>query len=186
MAEKRTERPPRGGLPTGGVPAGTLLVAAWLLASARDRPRLLVAGLLLALLAGVLFRRLLPPPAEPRPRARAGLLTRLRRAAWTLAFLPRFGVLVLRSGLHIARLALKRDLDFWPGIVRIKGGLPHRRATTVFAHLITLTPGTVAMDYNEETDDLYVHWIDVGAAEGDDLDRQAGGSMRPWVRRMFE
>ena len=182
-------RKPEARWPRGGLPAGVLLVAAWLLASARDRPALIAAGTLLALLVGFLFRRMLPPPGAHDFGARrepAGLRSRLRRAAWTLAFLPRFAWLVFRSGLNIARLVLRPNLDFWPGIVRIKGGLPNRRATTVFAHLITLTPGTVAVDYNEETDDLYVHWIDVAGADGDDLDRQASGGMRPWVRRMFE
>lgn len=162
-------------------PAGVLFVGAWLLASAHTRPGLVLAGMLLALLVSFLFRRVLPPRLSSGHRH--SLRIRLRRAAWTVCFVPRFAWLVFRSGLHIARLALKADPDFWPGIVRVQGGLRNRPATALFAHLITLTPGTVAMDYDEEADELYVHLIDVASGDGD-VDLQAGGAMRPWVRRM--
>lgn len=168
------------------IPLGVIFITLWLLASARPRPDLIVFGVALAAAVGWLFRRELPLREEAPCHARAAPGVRLRQTGWVLAFLPKFVWLVFRSGLHIARLALRPSLDFWPGIVRIKGGLPSRRATTLFAHLITLTPGTVAVDYDEEHDDLYVHWIDVAEEEGDDLDRQASGGMRPWVRRMFE
>ena len=174
----------RSTVPRYSVPFGVIFVSLWLLASAWPRPGLVVLGIALAGAVGWFFRRELPAPeGQVRTVRRSRWLWRF---IWVLVFLPRFGWTVFRSGLHIARLALRPSLDFWPGILRIKGDLPDRRAITLFAHLITLTPGTVAVDYDEEHDDLYVHWIDVAEEEGDDLDRQASGGMRPWVRRIVQ
>ena len=170
-----------------GIPIGIAFVAVWLMASAYTRPGLVLLGIALAGAVGILFRREIPVRTEPVCDVRRDLRGWARRGAVFIGFLPRFAWLVVRSGVHIARLALRPSLDFWPGIVRIKADMPDRRATTLLSHLITLTPGTVAVDYNEETDDLYVHWIDVAESqEGESLDDRVSGGMRPWIRRLFE
>ncbi len=170
-----------------GIPVGISFVAVWLLASAYTRPGLVLLGIALAVAVGILFRREIPVQTGHVCNVRRDLRGWVRRGAAFIGFLPRFAWLVARSGIHIARLALRPSLDFWPGIVRIKANMPNRRATTLLAHLITLTPGTVAVDYNEETDDLYVHWIDVAESEeGESLDDRVSGGMRPWIRRLFE
>ncbi len=48
-----------------------------------------------------------------------------------------------------------------PAIVRISPGLKNDMALTILANSITLTPGTLSIDVDEETNDLYVHWINV-------------------------
>ncbi len=117
-------------------------------------------------------------------RQRRGRL--LVRAMWLLAFIPVFVGKVIWSGVNLAFLALKPNMDFWPGIVRVDGGLPSVTATTVFAGLITLTPGTLTMDYDEENDNLYVHWIDVTGYGDVTFDDRVTGGLRQWVRRISE
>lgn len=116
--------------------------------------------------------------------ARAG--NWLRRLLYVGAFIPLFGWKVVTSGFNIALLALRPTVTLWPGIVRIKGGLPHITATMFLANLITLTPGTLTMDYDEESDDLYVHWIDVTGYGDEEMDDYVTSGMRPWVRRFFQ
>ena len=48
-----------------------------------------------------------------------------------------------------------------PAIVRISPNLKNDMALTILANSITLTPGTLSVDVDEETNDLYVHWINV-------------------------
>ena len=117
--------------------------------------------------------------AGRRPRGRFFV-----RAMWLLVFIPVFVGKVIWSGANLAFLALKPNMDFWPGIVRVDGGLNSITATTVFASLITLTPGTLTMDYDEENDNLYVHWIDVTGYGDVTFDDRVTGGLRQWVRRI--
>ena len=48
-----------------------------------------------------------------------------------------------------------------PGIVRISPKLKTDLGVTLLANSITLTPGTLSVDIDEKTNDLYVHWIAV-------------------------
>ncbi|TVR53707.1 MAG: hypothetical protein EA426_17705 [Spirochaetaceae bacterium] len=117
------------------------------------------------------------------PQRRGRLLVRMM---WLVVFIPVFIGKVIWSGVTLAFLALKPNMDFWPGIVRVDGGLTSITATTVFAGLITLTPGTLTMDYDEENDNLYVHWIDVTGYGDVAFDDRVTGGLRQWVRRISE
>ncbi len=48
-----------------------------------------------------------------------------------------------------------------PAIVRIDPKLKTDMSLTILANSITLTPGTLTVDVDEETNELYVHWINV-------------------------
>ena len=48
-----------------------------------------------------------------------------------------------------------------PGIVKISPDLKTDLGITMLANSITLTPGTLSVDIDEEKNDLYIHWINV-------------------------
>jgi multicomponent Na+:H+ antiporter subunit E len=48
-----------------------------------------------------------------------------------------------------------------PAIVKINPNLKNDMSLTILANSITLTPGTLSVDVDEETNELYVHWINV-------------------------
>jgi multicomponent Na+:H+ antiporter subunit E len=76
-----------------------------------------------------------------------------------------------------------------PGIVRISPGLTTDLGITMLANSITLTPGTLSVDIDEDTNDLYVHWINVNekALEKKPVDcSYVCGSFPRWVRRIVE
>ena len=50
-----------------------------------------------------------------------------------------------------------------PGIVRVKTGMQTDMGTLLMANSITLTPGTLTVNIDEETNDLFVHMINVPA-----------------------
>ncbi len=167
------------------------ILGAWLLLFLELSSPVFVTGLASAILGAWLLHRLLRDPrlygaAEPyRPAPLPGPVTILRRLCLLVLFLPVFIAKVLAAGANIAYLALAPSMDFWPGIVRIKGGQPDLDHTSLLAALITLTPGTLTIDYDEKGDDLYVHWIDVEAYGEADMDRRVTSGLRPWVRRLL-
>ena len=76
-----------------------------------------------------------------------------------------------------------------PGIVRISPGLSSDASVTLLANSITLTPGTLSVEVDEKTNDLYVHWIYVDekalAHTPRDYDLVCGSSPE-WAKRIAE
>lgn len=107
-----------------------------------------------------------------------------RRAIRLVLFVPLFSWKVLSSGIGIARLALTPGVTFWPGIVRTSSNLPGIGSTTALANLITLTPGTLTLDYSVDDDMLYIHWIDVSEYAAEDIDSEVTSNMRPWIKEI--
>ena len=84
-----------------------------------------------------------------------------------LAILP-YGVWLLRevvtSSLAIARTVTARELEIQPQVFTVKG-LPHDAvAQTLYANSITLTPGTVTLDVDDQH--LLIHALTNHASEG--------------------
>ena len=109
---------------------------------------------------------------------------RLKRVGWIILFGPVFVWKVLLSGIDMAGLALKPSIDFWPGIVRVEGKLNTLTGTALFSNLLTLTPGTMTIDYDETDDALYVHWIDLTGYGEKDFDRRVTSGLRKWMHRI--
>ena len=76
-----------------------------------------------------------------------------------------------------------------PGIVKISPNLKTDLGITLLANSITLTPGTLSVDIDEEKNDLYIHWINVkeDTLNGDFVDcKYICGSFDKWIRRIAE
>jgi multicomponent Na+:H+ antiporter subunit E len=76
-----------------------------------------------------------------------------------------------------------------PGIVRISPELKTDLGITLLANSITLTPGTLSVDIDEEKNDLFVHWINVkeDALQQKPVDyKRVCGNFPKWVRRIAE
>jgi multicomponent Na+:H+ antiporter subunit E len=76
-----------------------------------------------------------------------------------------------------------------PGIVKIKPDLKTDLGITMLANSITLTPGTLTVDIDEDTHELYIHWINVDdeAIKKSPVDcKYICGNFPQWVRRIAE
>lgn len=134
----------------------------------------LITAAAVALATGKLYR------AAPRPMpadefARAPLRWRhfLTYAAWLVWQ-------IFRSAIQVAKLILHPRLPIAPRMVRIADDLPHPVARLTLAHSITLTPGTVTVDCDDEG--MVVHAIDPESAGSLGAD---GGPMADRVRAVF-
>jgi multicomponent Na+:H+ antiporter subunit E len=120
-----------------------------LLVGSMDRQEL-VAGLLVAAAASVLAAGRQPLLAGIRLTPKAPLAFVLY-----LAWLARALVL---SNLDMARRVLSPSLPIRPALVHINTSLRSELGRLALANSITLTPGTLTVDIEEDT--LTVHWVD--------------------------
>ncbi|MGY4707364.1 Na+/H+ antiporter subunit E [Candidatus Bipolaricaulota sp. J31] len=71
-----------------------------------------------------------------------------------------------------------------PGIVRFQPHLKTDFGRTLLANSITLTPGTLTVDVDDETGEFYVHWIYV--RNPDPRPEEVCGPFPAWARRIAE
>lgn len=67
---------------------------------------------------------------------------------------------IVVANFHLARDLLRKDLPFTPGFIRFDTeGRLSRAQLAVLANMISLTPGTLSMDTDEEGRVLYIHSV---------------------------
>ncbi len=91
-----------------------------------------------------------------------------------------------KANIHVAYLVLHPDLPIKPGIVKIKSNLKNDSAITALANSITLTPGTLTIDVNDENHDLYIHCIDVKSENVLINTNTIGGKFEKLLAEVFE
>jgi len=110
----------------------------------------------------------------------------LRRFYFIVLYLFRFIWEMIKANIHVAYLVIHPLLPIKPGIVKIKTGLKKDSAITVLCNSITLTPGTMTMDVNEETKELYIHWIDVKETEEGKATNEISQKFEKILTEIFE
>lgn len=110
-----------------------------------------VAAVIVALLVGASSSRLV----ERRGYARG--INPLRILLAILYALGPFFLEMAKANLDVAYRVITGRIR--PGIVRAKSGQTTDVGTMLLANSITLTPGTLTVAIDEETNDLYVHVI---------------------------
>lgn len=108
-----------------------------------------ILGVVVAFLTGELFN------------TEAKLLRKPLRYLWFLYYIPVFVWECFKANLDGAWRVIHPDLPMRPGIVKVKTRLTSQTALTLLANSLTLKPGTMTVDIDEENGFLYVHWIDV-------------------------
>ena len=126
------------------------LLALWLLLNQSLSPGQILLGAAVALIGGWALALLAPPRAHPRR------LVAIFRLA-TLVFAD-----ILRSNIAVARIILglgRRQRT--PGFVEIPLALRDPYGLATLACIITSTPGTVWVDFNEASGLLTIHVLDL-------------------------
>ncbi len=134
----------------------------------------LVVAALVSLLAGGFFLK---------TGDRLHIVKRIFKA---IEYLFRFIWEMAKANIHVAYLVLHPNLPIKPGIVKIKTTLTKDSAITALANSITLTPGTLTVDYNEKTEELYIHWIDVKSVDEMKDTEIIGARFESLLKEVFE
>ena len=87
------------------------------------------------------------------------------RYLYFVYYIPIFVWEMIKANLDVAYRVLHPSLPIRPGIVKVKTNLKSEAGRTFLANSITLTPGTLSVDIDEENGYLYIHWIWVKDAD---------------------
>lgn len=93
-----------------------------------------------------------------------------------------FGEL-LRANLKMARIVLSPSLPISPAIVRVRTRLKSRMGRLMLANSITLTPGTLTVEMNDEW--LYVHCVSVDHGEVETATRELVDGFERYLEVMY-
>jgi len=93
-----------------------------------------------------------------------------------------FALGMVKANVDVAKRVITGKIR--PGIVRIDPGLKSDLAKTVLADSITLTPGTLTVDVDDEDGAFYIHWINV--TDVSPREEDVYGPFAKWARRLAE
>lgn len=132
---------------------------------------LLLAAALAALLASlsplyclIAFAALYPVIRAVGLMHRGSRLYALRLEAG-LVFVPWFIWQVFSASVDVAKIVLNPGCKVEPAVVCVPVHTRDKRLITLLGCLLTLTPGTLALDYRARTGDLFVHVLDTRSAD---------------------
>ncbi len=111
----------------------------------------LLIGLLFGGLIALLFRRLYP--------GRADVGYAMRAMPYAVLYVVAFLTEMVKANFDVAYRVLSPTMPIDPAVIYLPLRVERPMAISTIANSITLTPGTLTMDYDEEANALYVHAI---------------------------
>jgi multicomponent Na+:H+ antiporter subunit E len=135
----------------------------------------IIAGAILSILAGIAGRKLLFKNKDYR------MLNPVRWLYFVL-YLGPFLFAMAKANVDVAYRVITGRIN--PGIVEISPNLKTDLAITMLGNSITLTPGTLSVEIDEKTNNLYIHWINVKHTEPE-IEEICNG-FPEWIRRIAE
>ncbi|WP_435153260.1 Na+/H+ antiporter subunit E [Haladaptatus sp. DFWS20] len=109
-------------------------------------------GLAFGLLIAFTFRKFYTPETN--------VARSLKAAPYAILYVTVFLKELATANIDVAYRVLAPSMPIEPGVVVVPLRVKTDGAITTIANSITLTPGTLTMDYDDETNALYVHSID--------------------------
>jgi len=104
---------------------------------------------------------------------------------WLLCYVPVFAWACVKANLQMVYLVLHPDMPIKPGIVRVHTKLRSETGISALANSITLTPGTLTVDADEDGT-LFVHWIYVEDETDEGATREIVGRFEGLLSRITE
>ena len=160
------------------LPLALTLFGLWLVLSGKFDAFHVSMGAVSALCVALGTRRLLLLPPDigaPGTYPTEGLSWRF------LGYLPWLIWQIIVSSLHVAYVVLHPRMPIQPRLLRFGTSFPHVLAQLTLATSITLTPGTVTLDV--ENDEFLVHALTDTSAQGLEPN---GGAMHRRVAALFQ
>ncbi|MFW6238500.1 MAG: Na+/H+ antiporter subunit E [Halanaerobiales bacterium] len=154
----------------------------WIIFAGRVSPEVLLVGFLVATVTAGLFSNMLFRHTSTRTKP----AVYLRRLGLIVMFVPLFFYEALISAVKVARHVFERKPSFSPGIVRVKTRLTNVTALTVLANMITLTPGTLTLDFDVSERAYYIHWIDAKTREEAETRKEIIERFENWLDVIFK
>ncbi|MDD1708376.1 MAG: Na+/H+ antiporter subunit E [Methanoregulaceae archaeon] len=143
----------------------------------------LTAGVALSLVTAAIARKFLCRAGNYR------MANPLRFLLIPVYVIGPFFIEVIKANLDVAYRVITMRIR--PGIIRVSSDLKTDLGIFMLANSITLTPGTITVDIDETTHDLFIHNINVGAGVEDktvirDHELFSIVDLPKWIRRIAE
>jgi Multisubunit Na+/H+ antiporter, MnhE subunit len=146
-------------------------------------PSELIAGAALGILTGIVTRNFLCRSRSYR------MINPVRLILLGIYVMVPFFIEMTKANLDVAYRVLTMKIR--PGIIRVRSDLKTDFGIFALANSITLTPGTITVDIDEQSNTLYVHNINLphGMEAMETVDAQAlftYFNLPAWIRRIAE
>ena len=134
---------------------------------------LLVGGISAAFVAGISYGLFTKNPGKMLHPKRWGRL---------IAYFPAYIWAEMKAHADVAARIINPSLPLKPAIVKVPSKLESDVGLTTLANSITMTPGTLSVDVDEDNSDLYVHWIDASTLEEEGVQKEVGEPLEKHIR----
>lgn len=134
---------------------------------------LLVGGVCAAFVAGISYELFSRNPVD---------MINPKKWAYLIAYLPVYVWAEIKAHLNVAYRILHPGLPLEPAIVKLPSTLKSDVGLTSLANSITMTPGTLSVDINEDKSQLFVHWIGAESLEEKDVQKRVGEPFERFLR----
>ena len=101
----------------------------------------------------------------------------------TLLYLAFFFKELMKANLRLAKIVVSPSLPINPGFVKVRTTLKSPMGRLLLANSITLTPGTLTVEMEDEW--LYVHWVTMGAADVEGATQQIVSGFEHYLEAMY-
>ncbi len=147
----------------------------WLLLTWTLNNENLILGGIIAVLTGLIFRHHLESIDFK--------FLHPLRLFWFFIYIPVFTWEMIKANFDVAYRVLHPKMPIDPGIVRVKTQLKTPMGKTFLANSITLTPGTLTVDI--DNDSLYIHCINVPDESLEGATASIVKRFEPILKRIF-
>lgn len=140
----------------------------------------ILLGIILSLITGFITRKVFI-------KKDYRMLNPVRWFTFLIYIIGPFFIGMAKSNIDVAYRVITGKIN--PGIVKISPDLKTDLGITLLANSITLTPGTLTVDIDEEKNNLYIHWINVNEKKlkGETVEtKYICGNFEKWIRRITE
>ncbi len=110
----------------------------------------------------------------------------INRYIWFGIYIFVFTWECIKSNLDVALRVLNPSLAINPGIVKVKTILKTETGLAFLANFVTLTPGTLSVDVDQDNGYLYIHWIDVRTQNIEEASKIIVSKFEKILKEVFE
>lgn len=112
-----------------------------------------------------------------------GLSVVPRAVMFIVLYIPVMIIELIKANIDVAKRVLNPKLPINPGIVKVPTKIKGDAGKLVLCNSITLTPGTISLDADEEN--VYIHWIDVKGQTPEQHQSEISSSFEKVLGRVF-
>ncbi len=160
----------------------TIILIVWIILTGKITMDILIVGIIVSLITTFLYSDLL----FRKSNRKKSWIYHLKQLFYIILFIPVFFYEAFIAALKVSRHVFEKEPSFTPGIIKVKTKLTNVTALTILANLITLTPGTLTLDFDMRERAFFIHWIDVTTLQQAEARKETIERFENWLEVIFQ